>query len=69
MCDGQRLTNSFQLCLSTVPVADYKAVVDVEGIPEGNDYFAVFMDSYDGTVRPISPLAGRLLSLRYQPCS
>jgi len=35
---------------SPVPVRDMKAVVDVEGIPEGDDYFCVFMDSYDGTV-------------------
>lgn len=34
-----------------MPLADGKAIIDIEGIPEGDDYFAVFMDSYDGTVR------------------
>jgi hypothetical protein len=34
-----------------VPIVDGKAIIAVEGIPEGDDYFAIFMDSYDGTVR------------------
>ncbi|KAL7414590.1 hypothetical protein BDY24DRAFT_434261 [Mrakia frigida] len=38
------------LVAKNVPLKDGKAVVDVEGIPEGDDYFCVFMDSYDGTV-------------------
>lgn len=33
-----------------MPVLGNKAVVDVEGIPEGDDYFVVFMDSYTGQV-------------------
>jgi hypothetical protein len=36
--------------------------VDVEGIPEGDDYFCVFMDSYDGTVS-VSEFEAFLLGL------
>jgi hypothetical protein len=44
---GQSLTSA----LIPVPIVDGKAIIAVEGIPEGDDYFAIFMDSYDGTVR------------------
>lgn len=43
-----------------VPLKDGKAVIDVEGIPEGDDYFAVFMDSYDGTVSRNTSVVDRL---------
>lgn len=46
-----------RLRFELVPVKDKQAVVDVEGIPEGDDYFCVFMDSYDGTVSDLSDLS------------
>lgn len=49
------LASSFHAFI--VPVKDQKAVIDTEGIAPGDDYFVVFMDSYDGTVSVHAPFA------------
>ncbi|CED83079.1 hypothetical protein [Phaffia rhodozyma] len=42
--------NGILFVAKNVPINAKKAVIDVQGIPPGDDYYAIFLDSYDGSM-------------------